>query len=438
MLDSPSIPWKSIILGFTVAQFAFENYLSYRQHQELLRTKEVHASLKEHIKQETFEKSKDYALAKSRFSFVTSAIGLIQNIAIIKLDILPKVWSYAGSLYTSVSPYLPLFAQSSIITQSIVFLFTLQCMSTLVSIPVAYYQNFVLEESFGFNKLTIGLWVSDTIKSFILSVLIGFPLIATFLKIIDYFGDSFIFYVWCFMISVQIIGIAIYPTLIQPLFNKLEPLPEGELKESIENLAKQNKFPLTKLHVIDGSKRSSHSNAYFFGLPWSKQIVIYDTLINTSTTLETTAVLAHEIGHWYLSHTTKALVIAQGHLFAIFSLFSIFTHNKSLFNSFGFHAQQPIIIGFLLFNDIFQPLDTLMSFVMHLVSRKNEYEADEYAVKLGYADSLKKALIGLNIENLSCPVSDWLFSAFHHSHPTLMERLTFIEAKAKEFDVKQK
>ncbi|KAH3685594.1 hypothetical protein WICPIJ_003424 [Wickerhamomyces pijperi] len=438
VLDSPSIPWKTIILGFTIAQYGFENYLSYRQHRALLNATEPPALLKEHMTQETFDKSKSYALAKSRFSFITSAVGVIQNIAIIKLDFLPKLWTAAGSAYNAVSPFLPLFAQSSVIAHSVVFLLGLQCFSLVFSTPIAYYQNFVLEESFGFNKLTVGLWVSDTVKSFLLSVFIGFPLTAVFLKIIDHFGDSFIFYVWCFMVAVQIIAIAIYPTLIQPLFNKLEPLQEGELKESIENLARENKFPLTKLHVIDGSKRSSHSNAYFYGLPWSKQIVIYDTLIETSTTLETTAVLAHEIGHWYLSHTTKALLLNQCHLYAIFSLFSIFTHNDSLFRSFGFMGQQPVIVGFLLFNDIFQPLDTVMTFFMHLLSRKNEYEADEYAVGLGYADSLKKSLINLNMENLSSPTSDWLFSAFHYSHPTLPERLVAIEKKAKELDVKQK
>lgn len=240
------------------------------------------------------------------------------------------------------------------------------------------------------------------------------------------------------MVVVQIVGIAIYPTLIQPLFNKLTPLEEGELKTSIENLASKNKFPLTKLYVIDGSKRSNHSNAYFYGLPWSKQIVIYDTLISTSTTLETTAVLAHEIGHWALSHTTKTLVIAQSHILTLFSLFSVFIHNKSLYNSFGFYNQHPVFIGFLLFNEILQPLDNIMTFFMNILSRKHEYEADEYAVKLGYSESLSKSLINLNIKNLSSPDADWLYSSYHYSHPILAERLAAIESKAKIYAEKKK
>jgi STE24 endopeptidase len=149
------------------------------------------------------------------------------------------------------------------------------------------------------------------IKGQFLAVILGAPILAGFLKIIQAFGNNFFYYLWVFAIAVQMFMITVYPIAILPLFNKLEPLKPGELKTAVEALAEKLKFPLKKLYVIDGSKRSAHSNAYFFGLPWAKHIVIYDTLIDKSDTQEVVAVLAHELGHWSLSHTTKLFGIAQ-------------------------------------------------------------------------------------------------------------------------------
>lgn len=437
LLDNSTINWKSIILGFTAFQFFWETYLTFRQY-KVLNKNELPPTLKNEIKQDTFQKSQSYSRSKAIFSVVSDSINFIQNVSFIKFDFLPKLWNFSNTIYSSCARYLPMFAQNSLIVHSLFFLLGLQVISTVLSLPLSYYKNFVLEEKFGFNKLTVSLWLSDMVKSLLLTVVLGFPILSGFLKIIDYFGDNFIFYVWIFLLVVQVIAIAIYPTLIQPLFNKLTPLEDGELKTSIENLSVKNNFPLSKLYVIDGSKRSGHSNAYFYGLPWSKQIVIYDTLIETSTVEETTAVLAHEIGHWALSHTSKMLVISQIHILAIFSLFSGFINNNSLFASFGFVKEHPVIIAFLLFNDLLQPLDNILSFLMNLLSRKHEYEADEYAVKLGYSKELTTALISLQIENLSSMDADWLYSAYHYSHPILAERLDAINRKAKLYSTKEK
>ncbi|GME85712.1 unnamed protein product [Ambrosiozyma monospora] len=254
------------------------------------------------------------------------------------------------------------------ILQSLLFLGEFVCITTVLGLPVDYYSHFVLEEKFGFNKLTVPMWISDNLKSLALVGVLGAPIMAAFLKIIDYFGDKFMYYLTLFLFSVQILMIIIYPKFIQPLFNKLTPLEDGELKTDVEALAAQEKFPLDKLFVIDGSKRSSHSNAYFLGLPWgSKQIVIYDTLISQSKNVkEVVAVLGHEIGHWYLSHTTKLLVINQAHIFSIFTLFSAFVKNKSLYNSFGFYNEYPTLIGFMLFGDVLKPTDAIMGFLMNL------------------------------------------------------------------------
>lgn len=176
---------------------------------------------------------------------------------------------------------------------------------------MSYYKTFVLEEKFGFNKQTLKLWVSDMVKGQALGIVLGTPIISAVLKIIQKTGNSFFYYLWLFTIFVQIFAITIYPVVILPLFNKLSPLEPGDLKTGVEALAKKLNFPLHQLYVIDGSKRSAHSNAYFYGLPWEKHIVIYDTLIEKSEPEEVVAVLAHELGHWSLSHTTKLLFIAQ-------------------------------------------------------------------------------------------------------------------------------
>jgi len=216
-----------------------------------------------------------------------------------------------------------------------------------------------------------------------------------------------------------------------PLFNTLAPMEPGKLKTDVEALAARLKFPLKHLYVIDGSKRSAHSNAYFFGLPWSKHIVIYDTLIEKSEVSEVVAVLGHELGHWKEGHTTKMFGISQFHLFYIFALFSAFINNTSLYEAFGFYGTQPILIGFLLFNDILQPLDTVFKLFMNVLSRRFEFEADAFAVSLGYAEELSKSLIKLQVQNLATMDADWLYSCYHYTHPILTERLRALELRGK-------
>lgn len=192
-----------------------------------------------------------------------------------------------------------------------IFFFTFNIITTALNLPISYYSTFVLEEKFGFNKQTVKLWIADTLKGQALMVALGAPLLSGFLAIIQKTGNSFFYYLWLFSIAVQVGGITIYPILILPLFNKLSPLKEGDLKTGVEGLAKRLNFPLKELYVIDGSKRSAHSNAYFYGLPWKKHIVIYDTLIEKSETEEVVAVLSHELGHWSLGHTTKLFGVVQ-------------------------------------------------------------------------------------------------------------------------------
>lgn len=425
-LDKPGFNWKGLVIGITAGQWAFSTWLSYRQYKVLQRTKPP-VQLQDVVSQETFDKSQKYGQAKAKFGFVSSLYGLIQNISIIHFDILPKLFSFAGIVLDHAPKWFPWTGISS---QSIVFFLSLNLLSTLISLPIDLYQTFVLEEKFGFNKQTPRLFFTDMLKTQMLTVVLGSPIIAGMLGIINKFGDKFFYFLWLFFVCVQLAAITIYPTLIQPLFNKLTPLEDGELRTSVETLAEKLKFPLTKIYVVDGSKRSSHSNAYFFGLPWKKQIVLFDTLIEKQSTQEVTAVMAHEIGHWALSHLPKMMAVMQAHLFSIFALFSSFIHNKSLYNSFGFYNQYPILVGFILFSDIITPLENIVMFLTNLLSRSHEYQADEFAAQQGLSQDLSKSLIGLHIENLSTMDADWLYSAYHHSHPILPERLRALNYKA--------
>jgi STE24 endopeptidase len=249
------------------------------------------------------------------------------------------------------------------------------------------------------------------IKTNILTFALAPPILAGFLAIIKKTGSQFFYYLWMFGAGLQVFMITIYPIVILPLFNKLSPLEEGKLKTDVEDLAKKLKFPLHELYVIDGSKRSAHSNAYFFGLPWKKHIVIYDTLIEKSEKEEVVAVLAHELGHWSLGHTTKLFGISQAHFFYIFALFSVFVNNNSLYADFGFTNQHPIIIGFLLFSDVLGPMDNVIKLLMNILSRRFEFQADAFANNLGYNTELARSLIKLQIQNLSTMDADWMFAS---------------------------
>lgn len=305
-LDRPGFPWKRLILGFSIGQFVFESFLSLRQYQ-VLQKKKPPKTLEDEISQDVFDKSQAYGRAKAKFGFVSGLISQIQNVLFIQYDILPKLWGLTGLL---VARFLPA-RFSGEISHSVVFFLTFTTISQILSLPLSYYGTFVLEEKFGFNKQTLKLWVTDLLKSEALTFALGTPLLSAFLKIIQVTGTQFFYYLWLFGIGIQMLAITVYPVFILPLFNKLSPLEPGELKSGVEALASRLNFPLKSLYVIDGSKRSAHSNAYFFGLPWKKHIVIYDTLIEKSEPQEVVAVLGHELGHWSLSHTTKLFAIAQ-------------------------------------------------------------------------------------------------------------------------------
>lgn len=423
MAEFPGYNWKNLVLGFTAGQFVFDSYLNYRQHVFLLNDKGDPEATE--AEKETFEKSQKYQVAKSQFGFVSSTYSFLLNVATIQFNVLPKIFAASGTFLAKYAPHWLIGSTP----QSIVMFLGMQVISSILSLPLKYYSTFVLEEKFGFNKQTKSIFALDFLKEQLLSIAIGGPVMVGFVKIIEYFGDSFFVYMLGAFLALQVVLMTIAPSVLMPMFNKFTPLPDGSLKTSIENLASELKFPLAKLFVIDGSKRSSHSNAFFTGMPWSKRIVLFDTLIETSTEKEIVAVLAHEIGHWAKSHLTKGLLFAQFNVSVIFLSFSAFFRNNSFYTSFGFPTMQhkPIIVGFMLFLDVLKPIDCIMSLVSSMLSRKHEFEADAFAAELNYGPELCSALKGLAKENLSVMRADPVYSAYHHSHPLTPVRIAAIE-----------
>jgi STE24 endopeptidase len=332
-----------------------------------------------HIPHTQAYRQQAYGRAKAKFSFVSQIFNQIKSLATLYFNVYPIVWGIAG---TVVARYAPV-RFSGEITQSLLFMYMLGWIDLIYGLPFSYYHSFVLEEKFGFNKMTVKLWLTDMIKGQGLALAFGIPIGSAFLSIINRTGQGFFYYLWMFMLVVQISAMTIYPILIVPLFNKLEPLKPGKLKESVEALASKLEFPLSELQVIDGSKRSAHSNAYFTGLPWigKKKIVIYDTLLEKSTEKEVEAVLAHELGHWQMNHTSRLLFISQAHLFYIFALFSVFINNRSLYADFGFIRERPTIVGFILFNEILSPTDSIIKLLLNIWTRRMEYEAGTWCLK---------------------------------------------------------
>ncbi|ORY95391.1 peptidase family M48-domain-containing protein [Syncephalastrum racemosum] len=411
------INYKHYVLGFSFAVYGFEQYLNLRQHRRYL-IRERPKELADIVSETDFQKSQQYNLDKSRFGFIEGAYKQLEMTLQLHYDVLAVLWSLSGSLMQKYLGYGPEYE----ITQSMLFTTFFVLMSIVTSLPFSLYSTFVIEQRHGFNKQTLGLFFGDLLKSQLVFVAVVLPFLSAFLWIIKSTGDQFYFYVWVTVLVFQFFFITIYPSVIQPLFNKLTPLEDGELRTRIEELASRISFPLKKLYVIDGSKRSSHSNAYFYGFGKNKQIVLFDTLLEHSDTDEICAVLAHELGHWSMNHTLKILGTTQIYMLSMFWLFSFSIHNTRLYTDFGFNTM-PTLIGFLLFQYIYSPVDSVINFLMHVYQRKNEYEADAFALKLGYASTLRSALIKLSVKNLGGFNVDPWYSAWNRSHPSLTERL---------------
>jgi STE24 endopeptidase len=428
------------VVFFTWLTFVWDLYLSFRQYKIYRSVERVPAELAGVLDQETFSKARAYNVDKTKFGFWTNSWGMILSTCVLVFDGMPGLWNWSGLAVRKFG-----YSSSNETLQTLMFVLLGSVISTIIDLPWSLYSTFVVEERHGFNKQTIGFYAKDKLKKFIVGQAILAPILSITLYIIKVGGDYFFLYVWVFCLVVTVFLMTVYPDYIAPLFDKFTPLPDGGLRKSIEELASSIDFPLKKLYVVEGSKRSSHSNAYFFGFYKNKRIVLFDTLLADYVPAdsadapadekverknlgcndeEVLAVLAHELGHWKLNHVLWNLLITEVNLFLCLSVFGMLYQNETIYSAFGFTNQRPVFIGLLLiFQYIFSPYNEILSFLMTCLSRRFEFQADAFAKHLNRATALRGALIKLNKDNLSFPIYDQLYSNWHHSHPPLLERI---------------
>ncbi|HTP27241.1 MAG TPA: M48 family metallopeptidase [Anaeromyxobacteraceae bacterium] len=364
---------------------------------------------------ETARRSRDYAVAGGRFDLVRSFAGVAFTLLLLFSGILPALDS-------------ALFRHRVLGAHHFVaFLVALFALCWLFSLPFSLYGMFVLEARFGFNRAGTRLWVKDKLKGLLVAAALGIPLLYATYGFFSLAARAWWLYLFAFLAAFEIAMIFVYPAVIAPFFNDFSPLPDGDLKVRLEQMARRAGFRTRGVVVIDASRRSSHSNAYFAGF-FRPRIVLFDTLLAQMSTEETAAVLAHEIGHYQARHVPKALAVGLFGLFASLWGLSLLVAWPPLFAAFGFaapsfHAAVALVSlcggAFTFF------LTPLASFL----SRRHEYEADRCAVAIsGAPHALRSALVKLNQGNLGnvCP-HPW-YSAWHYSHPPLLERMAAIEA----------
>ncbi|KAI4457674.1 caax prenyl protease 1 [Holotrichia oblita] len=397
-----------IILLFLWLEYLWEIYLAIRQYNVTKKTVNVPTDLSSVMTKDTFDKARLYSMDKNKYGIVNDTFTIFVSTLVIYYGLLARVWKYSESIN-------PWEGEVSI---SSIWIFLLMTMTTIINLPLAVYYTFVLEEKYGFNKQTARFFIIDKIKAFVLNQVIVLPMSALTIVIVKYGGDLFFVWLWMVIGIFMLILLTIYPSYIAPLFDKYTPLPEAQL------------------YVVEGSKRSAHSNAYFYGLFKSKRIVLFDTLLKNPDSGgckndEILAVLSHELGHWSHGHIIKNLIIMQVNLFFIFAAFSFLFKFSPLYQAVGFPVGvEPVLVGLMVVMQyVMMPYNALLSFILTCLSRKFEFQADEFAMKLGRAEPLKRALIQLNKDNLGFPIYDTLYSMWHHSHPPLLERIAALKPK---------
>jgi STE24 endopeptidase len=362
------------------------------------------------IDEETYNKSVRYTLAKSRFGQVEEVYGTIVLLIVLFSGVLP--WTFQFFQQT--------FGQSAWAMAA--FLFSVMIALSLPGMPFDWYSQFRLEQKFGFNTTSQKTWWLDRLKGLLLGVVLGVPLLALILKIVEWTGAWWWLWAWGALFAFQMLMLVLAPVLILPLFNKFTPLPEGGLRDRLLNLARRTEFRAQSIQVMDGSKRSRHSNAFFTGFGGFRKIVLFDTLIQQLSEPELEAVLAHEIGHYKKKHIPKMLVFSAISSLIGFYAVAVLARQDWFYRAFGFEPGNiaPALLLFALLSGVitfwFSPL-------AHWWSRKHEYEADAFAAKvMNEPRSLIGALRKLNEKNLSNLTPHPLYSGFYYSHPAMLER----------------
>jgi len=411
----------NLIIGIFLILFTLEfviefilNELNIRQVRKSRTAQAVPEFFQDKISGDVYEQSVRYTLAKASFQRWSEVYGRIMIFLLLFGGILPL-------LDNLIIRILPQILSSSQIT-GVLFCLGVGVILSVASLPIDLYSTFGIESRFGFNKTTLPLYFLDKLKGLILGVLIGAPFLFVVLWLMQATGEYWWLWAFVFVTIFQFLMIIIFPTFIAPWFNRFEPLPSGELRDRIMALANQIGFKASGIFLMDGSKRSAHSNAYFTGIGKAKRIVLFDTLIEQMTIDQGLAVLAHEMGHYKMKHIRRMMVVQCAILIVGLYILSRLVNYEPLFTAFGLQPSNHAAL--VLFSLLSGPFTFYLGPLMNLLSRKHEYEADRFAAfTLGNGKPMEEALINLTVKNLSNLTPHRWYSAYHYSHPTPTERI---------------
>jgi len=366
--------------------------------------------LKDVYPEEKFQKQKQYRLVNYRFGLFSSSISLFLMFIVLWFE--GFKWLDELIFIYNLHPFI----------HSILFFAVIGLASILLSLPFSIYETFVIEKRFGFNTTTYATFILDLVKSLVLGALLGGIVLLLVLWFYDWAGSLFWLYAWGGLTLFSLFMSFFYTTLILPLFNKLTPLEEGDLRNSIEEMSQKTGFPLKNIFVMDGSKRSTKANAFFSGFGKNKRIVLYDTLIKELSTDEIVAVLAHEIGHYKMKHSIKGNILGILQTGMMLFLLGWFINYPALSQALGV-LEPSFHIGLLGFGLLYSPVSAVTGLAMIILSRKQETQADAFAVKHADAQAFGSALKKISASALSNPTPHPLYVFFSYSHPPLLKRL---------------
>lgn len=407
-----------LFLAFLLASTLVQAYLSLRQkHYVSAHRAEVPAAFADKISLGEHQKAADYTLAKGAFGRLELLIGLVILLGWTLgggLDWLDGVWRRLdwGELATGTA-----------------VIVSLMVISGLLEIPASLYRTFVLEERFGFNQMTLSTYITDTLKSTALALVIGVPLVMLILWLMKSAGDLWWLYAWAALTAFSLFITWAYPKFIAPLFNKFSPLEEGEVANRIHALLERTGFNSKGVFVMDGSKRSAHGNAYFTGFGKNKRIVFFDTLLKHLTPAQVEAVLAHELGHFKRKHVIKGMALSMLLTLSGFMVLAWLMRQDWFYTSLGI-SQPSTYMALLLFVMVSPVFTFFIGPMMAWWSRKHEFEADDFAAEQSSGTELINALVGLYKENASTLTPDPVYSAFYDSHPPATIRIAHLQQQS--------
>ncbi len=403
-----------LIITFIVASFLFDLWLSILNYKH--RKQPIPEIVSDIYDKEDYNKWLNYTMENYRFGLITSVVTLVIMLVF---------------LFTGAFPYFAEVSEnlsSNFHIQILIFLGIFYFINYFFGLFFSYYSKFSIEERFGFNKSTKKTFVFDKIKGILLTIIFGGGLIYLFTSLYEQFsiGVEFYLYAWGSIVSILIFINLFYVKLIVPIFNKLRPLEDGELKQKIENFAKEAGYQVNKISVIDASKRSTKLNAFFSGLGKFKQVVLYDTLMEKMSDDEIVAVLAHEIGHSKFNHIIKGLFQTIIMLAIYLGVLVLTLSSPTISEAFGFSGIH-FGFGLIIFTVLLSPISILITGITAGISRKHEYQADEFARSHGYGEHIGNALKVLSKENFSNLTPHPLFVKLTYSHPPTSDRLKAIK-----------